>query len=300
MVANRPMRKSAVIIVITHKPSVSEWEEISLRQCDKVLNKHDMVLVCPRDMDTSAYTSIAPRLQIFAVNPRWLSSYTNFAHFKLSPILYKAYQKRYQYILFYELDAFVFRDELEQWCSKEYDYIGAPFFSGHPHYAEDSHIIGVGNGGFCLRNIDSHVTANNTFRFIKKPVELWSAFQAQKKDGFAVAELVKLLLKMVGVGNNTFYYLRAPYYRCSGNIPPEDFFWSQTLARVMEWYNVASVEDAISFSFEILPRKLYSMNSDKLPFGCHGWYRFDLQFWTPFIEAEGFNIPRKMPPTPSR
>lgn len=30
--------------------------------------------------------------------------------------------------MIYQLDAWVFNDELSSWCSLGYDYIGAPFF----------------------------------------------------------------------------------------------------------------------------------------------------------------------------
>jgi len=43
----------------------------------------------------------------------------------MSPAFYDAF-KAFDYILIYQLDAFVFRDELEYFCSLGYDYIGAP------------------------------------------------------------------------------------------------------------------------------------------------------------------------------
>ena len=77
-----------------------------------------------------------------------------FNKLKESNLLYKKY-KKYKYILFYELDAFVFRDELDYWCKKGFDYIGAPWNGTHCYY--DTPINGVGNGGFSLRNIKSAI-----------------------------------------------------------------------------------------------------------------------------------------------
>lgn len=35
--------------------------------------------------------------------------------------------RNYDYMLIYQLDAWVFRNELQMWCEKGYDYIGSPF-----------------------------------------------------------------------------------------------------------------------------------------------------------------------------
>jgi hypothetical protein len=68
--------------------------------------------------------------------------------------------RQYEYMLIYQLDCWVFRDELEMWCDKGYDYIGAPFFV---KWFVDRGIY-VGNGGFSLRkisNIIEYLKRNN-------------------------------------------------------------------------------------------------------------------------------------------
>lgn len=64
----------------------------------------------------------------------------------LSPSFYKAFSN-YEYILIYQLDAWVFKDELQHWCNQKYDYIGAPIY-------QNNKLIGIGNGGFSLRKVD--------------------------------------------------------------------------------------------------------------------------------------------------
>lgn len=287
---------TCVVAIVTHTASLSAWEEISLRQCDRVLSDHDLVLVCPRGMDTSAHLAVAPRLRVLYVRPRWLSSYERFSYLKLSPVLYRAFDRRgYTHVLFHELDAFVFRDELQQWCAEGYDYIGAPWFSGRPHYGDDSVVIGAGNGGFSLRNIRSHVRANRSLHYLVPPRDVWKGRHVGAPANRAVAA-ARLGLKLLGIGNNTCYYLRAPGYRLGRNIPAEDLFWVERMSRALGWFKVADASAARRFSFEILPRRLYEMNDHQLPFGCHGWYRFDLEFWRPFVESAGFVLPTT--PTP--
>ena len=48
--------------------------------------------------------------------------------------------------------------------------------------------------------------------------------------------------------------------------------------------------DAIPFAFEAKPKYLYKINQNKLPMGCHAWYRYNLEFWRPFIEGFGYKF----------
>ena len=80
-----------------------------------------------------------------------------------------------EYILIYQLDAFVFKDELKEWCQKGYDYIGAPWiatientiwlkyfnivarkFRSKNKNNREQIFFKVGNGGFSLRRTSSH------------------------------------------------------------------------------------------------------------------------------------------------
>jgi hypothetical protein len=55
-------------------------------------------------------------------------------------------------------------------------------------------------------------------------------------------------------------------------------------------FSVAPVEKAIGFSFEKLPQKLYNLNHNNLPFGCHAWFKYDFDFWEPFIIKFGYEF----------
>ena len=81
----------------------------------------------------------------------------------------------YKYILIYQLDAFVFKDDLIFWCNKNYDYVGAPWiasisnnpftlllnkissiFDSKEKKERKKIFFKVGNGGFSLRKVASH------------------------------------------------------------------------------------------------------------------------------------------------
>ena len=60
-------------------------------------------------MDVSAYRRIAPELIVDFIRPSLLSSYRAYNRLKILPFLYRRYAD-FEYVLTYELDAFVFRD----------------------------------------------------------------------------------------------------------------------------------------------------------------------------------------------
>ena len=169
----------------------------------------------------------------------------------LTPEFYRRFEN-FRYILIYQLDAWVFRDELDRWVSEGYDYIGAPWipmkerffhFYGKLRLAynrtfrkndgikpHNTFLYGVGNGGFSLRKTDKFIEI--TTRYKDKissdlssneklyPEDLWFFYGPKGKDR---------LLK--------------PHWK-----------------------------KALEFSFEQNPDKSFEFNGGRLPFGCHAWY----------------------------
>lgn len=74
--------------------------------------------------------------------------------------------KIYRHILIYQLDAWVFKDELLKWCSYNYAYIGAPWFSDDKPLTGLPHFMGIGNGGFSLRDVKKHLRILSKLSFV--------------------------------------------------------------------------------------------------------------------------------------
>ena len=72
------------------------------------------------------------------------------------PLFYGAFCD-YEYMLIAQLDAVCFRDDLDEWCRRGYDYVGAPWCHLCRHVCSpDFSYPGeklVGNGGLSLRRI---------------------------------------------------------------------------------------------------------------------------------------------------
>jgi hypothetical protein len=258
---------------------------LSLRQCLSVLERYDIKLVCPIGLDVSDYRKVSSSLSFEFIDPRWQQSYRAFNRLKISPFLYSRFRK-YEFILFYELDAFVFRDELQDWCDAGYDYIGAPWFENFHECTEQSPFIGVGNGGFSLRRTRSALRALWSFSYIRKPRELLSRAPMTPcdlelltpridKEEWRITKFGRAIRNLT-IANNTFY----PFNDFSRN---EDLFWGHFVRRSFAWFKVASFEDSRKFSFESNARLLFRLNENKLPFGCHAWRKQDPTFWAPHI-----------------
>lgn len=263
---------SAVILIIAHKANPIRSEIASLKQCFKVLGNYPITLVCPTGMDVTAYKDAAPSLRIDYMDPRWFSSYAMFNRLKISPLLYRNYRK-FEYILFYELDAWVFRDELEFWCSKGYDYIGSPWFEGFYKGKSDAKFLGVGNGGFSLRKTKSHLKALRSWHYIVSFKALWEQFVTHPRPRTLIN-----FLKNITVQNNVFFL----FNRFDGN---EDLFWGLIVAKRFKWFKTPDPVTASHFSMEFNAPLLFDANAGKLPFGCHKWEALNPEFWKRFIQT---------------
>ena len=270
------------IIIIAHKKFLEKYEEISLKQCFKILFNHDIFLICPEGLDVSVYRHLYPNIKVDFINPKWQSSYSNFNRLKILPFIYQRYEQ-YDYILFYEPDAFVFKDDLLNWCNKGIDYVGAPWFEGFSHDNGNAKITGVGNGGFSLRKVSSHLKVLNSFAYVFTFQENIHRRFATPRDFPTKLRKFFGLLKDLTFANNTYKYLNT----YDGL---EDQFWGIYVSRKFKFFKVATIEEASLFSIEMQPQRLMAHNNNVLPFGCHAWWKYDLQFWKPHIESFGYRL----------
>jgi hypothetical protein len=86
--------------------------------------------------------------------------------------------------------------------------------------------------------------------------------------------MAKRLLKAVGVRNGV---------RSCAREHGEDIFWSRLAPHFLPEFNVAPVQEGFRFSWDYAPSHCYALSDGQLPFGCHSWERYDLEFWRRFI-----------------
>jgi hypothetical protein len=277
-------RKSVVILIFAHKPVLEWYEAISLEQCFRVLDRHPIRLVCPIGLDVSAYRLIAPAVEIDFIPPHWLASRRAYNRLKILPWLYRRYAD-HEFILTYELDAFVFRDELLDWCDQGWDYIGAPWFEGYHVARPDAAPIGVGNSGLSLRRIGAMLRVTRSWKAIRPPIDV---FHQSCRIPTGLSPWRRYLnVSVLWQFFNNLLWKNCFHHYLNWFPEGEDIFWACAGARI-DGFRMASHEVARHFSFEVNPERLFLECGNKLPFGCHKWMKYQPDFWKPFIEGEGY------------
>jgi hypothetical protein len=172
----------AVVVMPVYKDELTPNETLSFQQGLRVLGSHPMALICPEGLRLDAYEPEKHGLRVHRFAAHYFESTRTYNKLMLSPRFYASFL-RFRYMLIYQLDAFVFSDQLLEWCRLGYDYVGAPWIDSdwlpvmpmwRPPWSRDNL---VGNGGFSLRRIRSSLAAVTLFR-------PWARRWPMNEDGF--------------------------------------------------------------------------------------------------------------------
>jgi len=146
-----------VIVIPMYRMPQSVFEEVSICQLFKVLDKYHISFVVPESFPV---TKLKNRFESYFTVEKFKDSFfvdkESYSSLCLSRSFYDRFSE-YRYMLIYQPDAFVFSDRIEEFISMNYDYIGSPLVS---IYWKDYH---VGNGGLSLRNIHKSMTMLDKF-----------------------------------------------------------------------------------------------------------------------------------------
>ena len=146
-VTDSQKKLSNIVLIPIYKQELSELEKQSLLQCATVFAKREICFFAPENIHFEYYQAMVPKARCEYFHSSFFQGISGYNRLMLSVDFYKRFNK-YDHILIYQLDAWVFRDELDHWCSMGFDYIGAPLkasiFAARGKYV-------VGNGGFSLR-----------------------------------------------------------------------------------------------------------------------------------------------------
>ena len=145
--------KRVIVCVPIYKNTLSAVEWASLRQLNKILGKYQRVFVAPQSLNFD-FGDEGKSFRVERFPDYFFHSVLSYSALMLNVDFYRRFSK-YEYVLIYQTDAFVFRDRLQEFCRLGYDYIGAPLERANPLWS----FIGnrVGNGGLSLRKVSSAI-----------------------------------------------------------------------------------------------------------------------------------------------
>lgn len=258
-----PSKMVAIVVPISNRPVLTTDEQISLRHLRHHLGAYEKFLIAPRGLKF--------RLEGFETryfSRKFFGSMRAHSRLLYWPGFYKQFED-YKYILMHHLDALVFTDELKHWCSTDLDYVGAPWIP----CAEEPWVKkpAVGNGGLALMKVQSILKVLSE-RYRAEPKKYW-------EDRFAV-QCKALQTHLTGPRTEL---IRSRLQDIEVNRRNNDIFWSFHAARYFPEFKIPDWKTALRFAFEVAPKRCFELNGRKLPFGCHGWPKYDRAFWERYL-----------------
>ena len=285
------LKRGNAVLIPVYKLEFSPNELISLSQALRVFSAQRIIFMCPERFqatDVPNLIQVKCKLRhtdsaVILLPDRYFESVMSYNNLMLSIEFYERLAE-YDNILIYQTDAFAFCDKLDAAASLGYDYIGAPWLINNKNEKSELRRY-AGNGGFSLRKIDSFMNVLNS---PNRRVVSISDFACQAMEFIKTKQCKPLRIAfsdliwnsdLSSMGRSRSYF--------------EDIFWAKFASRIRSDFLVAPPSVALKFSFECQPRRMYSMNDFQLPFGCHAWWKYDFQFWRPYIEACGYQFESK-------
>jgi Protein of unknown function (DUF5672) len=265
--------KKVAVVIPVYQEKLSAFEQIALQQCNKILSNHHKVIIKPQSLTLPQETSMLSLTDVECFNDDYFRNIQGYNRLMLSEEFYERFMD-YEYILIYQLDASVFRDDLDYWCDQDIDYIGAPWLR-----KEDFTSI--------FKALKSRPQYYLYARFNIKKNGLPDPKQFYKRvgnGGFSLRRVKKFHDLCIKMQDQIQIYIDRDEHHFN-----EDAFWSIEVNRKRKLLNIPGYKDGLKFSFELEPECAYKLNHQKLPFGCHAWNKH-LDFWRPFFEQYGYFI----------
>lgn len=256
-----PKQYRVKVVVPLYRTALDQPERKSLTHNLEVLgNRYPVVFIMPEGVDAPAEAAGYP---VMRVSDEWLGRKNGLAGYNRMMMSREFYDlfSDCDYILICQTDVWLFRDELEEWCNRGYDYVAAPFprrpiydnpvvrcwlklrkmlCGGNGRIMRQDTFGRIINGGFSLRKVDSHREACVRY-----------------------ADIIER------------------FNRCEHHLYNEDLFWGI----IPREFRYPTVDEALEFSFDVKPDYCYRLTGGRLPFGCHGWFKpKPYMFWRDIIK----------------
>lgn len=256
------MNKECVVLFPVYR-SLDASEVKVIEQAIKMTKGFNQKFIAPQSFLPDDTFNNFSDIEVIRFDDRFFENTRTYNWLMLNLEFYEKFAD-YKYILIHQTDAYLFKEELKLWCDKDYDYIGAPWYDsqrllyyyicqflfkyGSPFFSKEKRLHfgrfnNVGNGGLSLRKVES-------FIYVLKHVrqDLLDQYLLNDSDSFN-----------------------------------EDMFWSLEASSVKKDFRIPKWREAMAFSLEEHPNRLYKKLNYTLPFGCHAFNRIKAEFWKDHI-----------------
>lgn len=247
------------IIVPLYRGQLSDEEQQSLHQTIKVLARYPIVFIAPEGVNITPVTDLFSGHEVLRVSDEWLGTKNGIAGYNrmmMSRAFYELFADT-ESLLICQTDVWIFRDELDAWCKRGYDYIGAP------HLKLPVYHLWPLRAYLALR------------RKMVKGVLRQDLMGRAYNGGLSLRRTASFIRACEAYRDEAEQFLSHDHHLYN-----EDVFWSL----VPEEFIYPNQSEALLFAFDVKPEYCYELTKKHLPFGCHGWFKPSVRkFWQSVI-----------------
>ncbi len=279
------VEKKCCIVVPIINIELADSELIAINSLNKLNGVFRIYFIGSLDSYSANLEWIQVNLTRFEIrfiefDSKYFESLTSYSNLLMSSNFYRRFSA-YDYLLIFQTDALIIRGNLTEFISIGKTFIGAPWIDKNRQTKK----LLIGNGGLSLRKIKDFIeitSLNSIF-----PPQWWFNFPKQRFFRWVVVGILYSLFYVLDLvskkfGRSLFFDL------CRLLSKAEDVSFAEWLAQHQS--DMPTLEEAVDFSFETNPRGCYELNNFTLPFGCHAWERYDLQFWETHLSELNIGI----------
>ncbi|WCT11905.1 DUF5672 family protein [Mucilaginibacter jinjuensis] len=267
------MLKQVAVVIPFYRDTIPAYEQVALQQCERILSAYPKIAVKPVSLTLPDTAGIITFADTISFNDDYFKSIAGYNRLMLSAEFYERFSD-YEYLLIYQADAFVFRDELGHWCSQDWDYIGAPWIRKSE----------VKNP---VKSLILKIQQELSTSFNLKKDGVPNKYQFENKvgnGGLSLRRVKKFYEVCIAMQPQIEAYLAETAHQYN-----EDAFWSIEVNRKKKFLNIPGWKTGLKFAFETYPQHAYYLNGQQLPFGCHDWDRY-ADYWRPVFKSFGYEI----------
>lgn len=268
--------ETVCVIIPIYKTQLSASEQLSLTRCIEVLGAHPIVMVTPESLAVDVFIERHPMLLRESFADAFFCDVKSYNRLLLSDCFYARFMK-YEFILIYQLDAFVFSDQLLHWCSQGYDYVGAPWIPNNKPYTLKRRLRTSFH-----RRIYRWIDKKQNYGNIAHDGQL---HYSAGNGGFSLRRISKMQAVL------RILHTKADEYRSATRMPwGEDTFFSVEPNRYWNRLKIPEAKVAACFSWESNPMMAAQICKLDLPFGCHAWDSLHTEEWRPVFKQLGYDL----------
>lgn len=233
------MLKFATLIPI-YKSKLEDYEAKALLRLAQVI-ENDAYLIAPEELNVEEYFRLNPKLKVLYFDKKHFENIPSYNRLLLSDEFYLPFLNMgYDWMLLHQLDAFLFHGNVEPFLNSKYDYFGAPWIGGQ---LLSPHF----KNAYLLKLFGKRVFVGNGGFSLRRISSVLSLLKQKKSEA------------LNWPSNEDGFF---SYYGSFGNL-----------------FTSCPLEVAKQFAFEKEPKALLKDTNGVLPFGCHGFNKYEIEFY---------------------